>query len=229
MNLAGMHMRLRGPFLAIGALGLAVLTDGLVAVSASIGRAEAIRQAMLGTTITGNSVVTFAAPPSDAMPALTPEQALRQSEPSPGSRVNSIPAGVTVKLGLLSLLVGPYCGAECSGLIVRNGLAYQELNQLAYGYSRPSMCPGGNPSIRCRAGLPAAPAVDSRSCRRRPLACGAVPERVSPGSARIDPALLRTGPPPPLSAWFHTGAAALGLYALAAHPGVVEEAPARHA
>ena len=48
-------------------------------------------------------------------------------------------------------------------------------------------------------------------------------------AAGIDPAPRRTAPPPPLSAWFPTDAAALGLSARAAHPGVVEEAPARHA
>jgi len=47
-------------------------------------------------------------------------------------------------------------------------------------------------------------------------------------AAGIDPAPRRTGPLPPLSAWFPAGAAALGLCARASHPGVVEEAPARH-
>src|SRR5215467_10883445 len=36
------------------------------------------------------------------------------------------------------VLVGPYCGAECHGLIVQNGIAYSSLNQLAYGYGWPA-------------------------------------------------------------------------------------------
>jgi len=134
-------MRLRGPFLTIGALGLAVVAVGLVAAWTSIGRAHSML-----ATIKINSAVTFAAPPSDAMPALTALQALRRSEAHLGARrLAAIPPGLSVKLGLLTLLVGPNCGVECHGLIVKNGLAYQTLNELAYGYNGPSTCVGGNP------------------------------------------------------------------------------------
>jgi hypothetical protein len=137
-------MRQRGPFVTIGALGLVVLAVGLVAIVTSINRAGSMRTTMLARTIKINSVVTFAAPPSDAVPALTARQALRLSQSRLGSRPTRIPPGLTVKLGLLTWLVGPDCGADCDSLIVKNGLAYTTLNQLAYGFSRRSICVGGN-------------------------------------------------------------------------------------
>jgi len=99
-------MRLRGPFVTIGALGLALLAVGLVAVWTSIGRAEAIRKTMPGTTMKINSVVTFASSPSDAMPALTAGQALRQSEEHLGAHVTAIRPGLTAKLGLFTCWSG---------------------------------------------------------------------------------------------------------------------------
>jgi hypothetical protein len=105
-------MRLRGPFIIIGALGLAVLAVGLVAVWTSISRPqarhttmrisrpEASHTAMPSTTITINSVVTFAPPPSDARPALAAEQARRQAERHQGSRVTAIPPGLPSGSGL---------------------------------------------------------------------------------------------------------------------------------
>src|SRR5215472_10981050 len=104
-------MRLRGPLVAIGALGLAVLAVGLVAVWTSISRPQARHTTMRisrpqarhttmrisrpqarhttmpSTTITINSVVTFAAPPSDARPALTAREARQQAERYQGSRI----------------------------------------------------------------------------------------------------------------------------------------------
>jgi hypothetical protein len=53
----------------------------------------------------------------------------------PGSRLSS---------AFLTLMVGPADCPGCGKLIVKNGLAYQQLNELAYGYSRPSTCVGGN-------------------------------------------------------------------------------------
>ena len=135
------HMRLRGPLASIGALGLAVLGAGLIAVLTSVNWADTVRATMLRTTIRVNSVITFAPPPAGTLPALTAAQALRESEREAGARISRIPPGLTVKLGLFTLLVGPYCGAECHGLIVKDGLAYQDLDELAYGYAgRPSPC-----------------------------------------------------------------------------------------
>jgi hypothetical protein len=147
-------MRLRGPFIIIGALGLAVLAVGLVAVWTSISRTqarhtttrishpqarhttmrisrpEARHTTMPSTTITINSVVTFALPPSDARPALTAEQARRQAERHQGSRVTAIPPGLTVSLGLLSMLRGPHNSIQ---------------DELAWGYRVPTTCGAGNP------------------------------------------------------------------------------------
>jgi len=137
----GKHMRLRGPLAATGVLGLAVLAVGSIAVLTSINRADALTKTLLPRTIRVNSVVTFAPPPSDASPALTAAEALRESEGGAFPGWSKIPAGLTVKLGLLTLLVGPYCGAECHSLIVKNGLAYQDWKKLAYGYSSgPGLC-----------------------------------------------------------------------------------------
>jgi hypothetical protein len=137
-------VRLRRPFVNIGAVGLAVVAVGLAAVWTSVGRAHEVRATMPGATIRVNSAVTFAAPPPDAMPALTAWQALRQFDRQLGARPAAVPPGLAVRLGLLTLLVGPDCGADCHALIVKHGLAYQRLNELAYGYSRPSTCVGGN-------------------------------------------------------------------------------------
>jgi hypothetical protein len=137
-------MRVRVPVAAIGALGLAVLAIAGVAVLTSINRAVVIRKTRLSVTVTVNSLVTFAPPPPDAMPALSPQQALRQSDEHRRSRHALSPAYRTVKLGILSLLLGPYCAADCHSSLVRNGFAYQILDRLAYGYSRPSICVSRN-------------------------------------------------------------------------------------
>ena len=82
---------------------------------------------------------------------MTPLQAYAQSEhESGGGTVTAIPADVTVQLGLLTFPVGPYCGAECDGYKVENGIAYHALNELAYGYSY-SVCKPGltMPARRC--------------------------------------------------------------------------------
>jgi hypothetical protein len=146
-------MRLRGPLVVTGALGLAVLAVGVVAVWTSIGHAQAIRAMAVTTTITIDpaSHETFAPPPSDATPAMTPLQAYAQAaQESGGGTVRAIPADVTVRLGLLTFPVGPYCGAECDGYKVQNGIAYHALNELAYGYSY-SVCKPGSalPARRC--------------------------------------------------------------------------------
>jgi prepilin-type processing-associated H-X9-DG protein len=130
----GKHLRLSGPFVAISALGLAVLAVSVIAVWTSINRVRAIDAIAATTTITV-SVDTFAPPPADAAPAMTATQAWLQWA---GGDQTTIPHGTTARLGLLPVLVGPYCGRECHGLIVRHGIAYSSLNRLAYGYSWPA-------------------------------------------------------------------------------------------
>jgi len=140
-------MRLRGPFVAIGALGLAVLAVGLVAVWMSIGRVQAIQANAVTATIIVEPAIneTFAPPPADAAPAMTAEQAWAQMDNT------SIPSDTTAQLGLLTVPVGPDCGVECEhGNIVRDGMVYSALNRLAYGY-RWSVCRAGStlPAIQC--------------------------------------------------------------------------------
>ena len=145
-------MRLRGPFVTIGALGVAVLAAGVAAVLTGIGHAQAIRAIAVSTTITVDPGIheTFAPPAASAQPAITAALAWAQWEQHAGATITTIPSNTTVQLGLLTLPVGPYCGAECHGLIVKNGIAYTVLNQLAYGY-RWSVCPPGStlPAVRC--------------------------------------------------------------------------------
>lgn len=127
-------MRLRGPLVTVGALGFAVLAVGVLAVWMSVSRARA-GQAMAVTTairVNGTENV-FAAPPSGAMPAMTAEQAWATF--STGESDKAIPPGTTVELGLLTSPIGPYCGVECDGWIVQDGIAYRALHQLVYGYS----------------------------------------------------------------------------------------------
>jgi hypothetical protein len=147
-------MRIREPQLIMGALGLAVLAVSVVAVQASIAHANAIRAMSLTATIVIDRSIheTFAPPPSSAAPAMTPLQAFSQWEQQVGGRkVTAIPASVTVQLGLLTFPVGPDCGAECHhGNIIRDGMAYHALNELAYGYSTSNCKPGSTrPASRC--------------------------------------------------------------------------------
>jgi hypothetical protein len=141
-------MPLRGPFVIMGALGLAVLAASLFAVLTSIGRAEAITMSPVSTLITidAHYGATFAAPPSNAAPALTAQRAWAQfTQQASGSSNTAIPSSVTAQLGHFTLPVGPDCGASCSNLTVQNGTAYTALNELAYGYSWPGgMCSRGN-------------------------------------------------------------------------------------
>lgn len=147
-------MRIREPRIMIGALGLAVLAVSVVAVRASIAHANAIRAMSLTTTIVIDRSIheTFAPPPSSAAPAMTPLQAYSQWEQQAGGRkVTAIPATVRVQLGLLTFPVGPDCGAECHhGNIIRDGMAYHALNELAYGYSSSNCRPGSTrPASQC--------------------------------------------------------------------------------
>jgi hypothetical protein len=126
--------------MTIGALGIAALAAGASAVWTGIDHAQAIRAMAVSATITIDPGIreTFAPPPASAQPAMTAELAWAQWEQHAGATTTTIAPNTTVQLGLLTLPVGPYCGAECHGLIVKSGIAYQTLNQLAWGYSWPA-------------------------------------------------------------------------------------------
>ena len=142
-------MRLRGPLVITGALGLAVLAVSLVAVWTSIDRVNAIRALAVKTTITLDPSIheRFAPPPADAVPTMTAREALDAFE----RRHVPIPDSVTVQLGLFTLPVGPDCGFECEhGNIVRGDMVYSSLNKLVWGFSSP-VCPAGSdrPEWQC--------------------------------------------------------------------------------
>jgi hypothetical protein len=81
------------------------------------------------TTVTIDSSVgeTFSPPPPSAAPKLTPDQAWAQYANLNGSSVRSVPANVTLRMGLLTFPVG------------QPGV-YHANNELAFGYSW-SSCP----------------------------------------------------------------------------------------
>ena len=127
-------MRLRGPFAATGALGLAVLAVSVIAVWTSVSHARSFSAMAASTTtrIDGTEDV-FAPPPYGAVPAMTPKQAWPAFFSPNGADKKS--PGATVQLGLLTSPVGPYCGVSCDMWTVKNGIAYRALNELVYGYS----------------------------------------------------------------------------------------------
>jgi len=142
-------MRLRGPLVITGVLGLAILAVGLVAVRTSIDRLEAIRTMAVRTTITLQPGIheTFAPPPATAMPTMSAREALDAFE----RRYVPIPDEVTAQLGLFTLPVGPDCGFECEhGNIVRGDMVYSSLNKLVWGFSS-RVCPAGSdrPEWQC--------------------------------------------------------------------------------
>jgi hypothetical protein len=137
------HVRLRGPLVVIGVLGLAILAVSLVAVWTSIDHARAGGTLAVRTTIIldpYNRGEVLAPPPADAAPAMTAQEAV---DASAGRHV-SIPDYVTVQLGLFTLPVGPDCGPEYEhNNIVRGDMVYSWLNKLVYAFSR-RVCPAGS-------------------------------------------------------------------------------------
>jgi hypothetical protein len=130
-------MRQRGMYVIVGALGLAALA-GL----SGCGRAGSSHGAMTRATAVS---ATITVNPQNDETAMTAEQAWANMDNT------SIAPGTTVQLGLLTVPVGPDCGAECeNGNIVQNGMVYSTLNQLVYGYSW-SNCPADSslPASQC--------------------------------------------------------------------------------
>jgi len=102
--------------------------------------------------------ITFGPAPQDAAPKLTALQAFKRYERVGEVRqVPSIPSNVTVKLGLLTVPVGPADAPGASKLAKKNGIAYTMLNQLAYGYSWHSCPASRNPYVQT---LPANPCIE---------------------------------------------------------------------
>jgi hypothetical protein len=128
-------MRPRGPLIATGALGLAVLAASVIAIRTSVIDARAFR-AMNPVTATiriDGTENVFAPPPYGVTPAKTAKQASPAFFSPKWADKNSL--GATVQLGLLTSPVGPYCGVSCDMWTVKNGIAYRALDRLVYGYS----------------------------------------------------------------------------------------------
>ena len=92
---------------------------------------------------------TFAPAPASAAPKLTAQQAWARYARENGSDRTAIPSFVHVRLGLLTLPVGP-ADAPGAGRLVHHGSeAYTAYNELAYGLSTPSGCAYvGGPGMR---------------------------------------------------------------------------------
>jgi hypothetical protein len=131
-------MRDRRTFGIVAAVVLTAVVGGIVAMT-GIGRGQAVRVTAVSATITIDATVgeTFAPPPANAAATLTAEQAWAHWQHQLGATDTTIPSDTTVQLGLLTLPVGPNCGAECSGLTIQNGTAYKALNELVYGFGTP--------------------------------------------------------------------------------------------
>lgn len=82
-------------------------------------------------TIDPHAGETFAPAPASAAPKLTAQQAWARYAARNGARTTTIPTGVTVRLGLLTLPIGPKPDGP---------IAYTAHKELAYGYSSPSGC-----------------------------------------------------------------------------------------
>jgi hypothetical protein len=147
------RLRQHRTYVIVALLGLAALAGGLFAVLTGGGHAQAISATSVSTTITVDPAVneTFAPPASASpAPAMTATQAFLKWMQDTGQAQTTIPSNISAQLGLLTLPTGPDCGSECQGLIIQNGMAYQALNQLAYGYSW-SVCPASStlPDVNC--------------------------------------------------------------------------------
>ena len=94
------------------------------------------RAASVAETVTIDSNIgeTFAPAPQDAAPKLTAEQAFAQQRRRNGRSVIPIPSGVTVRLGLLTILAGP-TNPHTGHVVTKDGIAYAALNELAWGYT----------------------------------------------------------------------------------------------
>ncbi len=163
----------RKTFIVAGAIGIVALATGLLALT-RLGAAQAIRTTALPATITIGPDVgeTFAPQPASAAPSLTAAQACARWRQQVGGDDTMIPGDATVQLGLLTLPVGPDCGADCSKLTIKNDIAYTALNELAYGYSTPcspeaAASTGGSclPAECCPACQPEAQGTESLSAR----------------------------------------------------------------
>jgi hypothetical protein len=137
--------------LVLGAIGLVIAIEA----GSSPARTETVPAII---TIDSQIGITFGPAPETAAPKLTALQAFKRYERvGEITQLPSIPANVTVKLGLLTVPVGPADAPGASTLTKKNGIAYTVLNHLAYGYSWHRCPASGNPFVHT---LPANPCID---------------------------------------------------------------------
>jgi|SRR5215813_4734169 len=136
----------------VGVAALAIVATGLfvgIRPNRSPARPATVAAAI---TIDPNIGETFAPAPKDAAPELTAQQAFARHRQLNGRGAIPIPEGVTVELGLLTILAGP-TNPHTGTVVTRDGVAYAALNELAWGY-RWHWCPmSRNPAapgrVRC--------------------------------------------------------------------------------
>jgi hypothetical protein len=130
-----------GRLVLISLACIAISVTLALVVRASLGRAQAVSVVDVTATIKIGSQVgeTFAAPPANAAPRLTAQQAYAKYIRHNDSSETTIPSNMTVRLGFLTLPVGP-ADKYTRNLVTKDGIAYAVLDQLAYGYSWHS-CP----------------------------------------------------------------------------------------
>ncbi len=136
----------------IAALALGTLGTSLAVAQGSTpapARAHAVSSVTGTITIDPQAGETFAQAPAGAAPALTAQQAWAKYTREIGYSDDAIPSKVTVRLGLLTLPVGPVGpgGSE----------AYTARNELVYGYSGHSCPASRNPRVHS---LPPNPCIE---------------------------------------------------------------------
>jgi hypothetical protein len=144
MRRTGVNIQKRRTGITIGIAFFAiVIVVALIATRAGQPPARAVTAPSVTATIVVNPVLgdTFAPPPPNATPTLTAGQAWADFAQLNNFSNTAIPSGVTVQLGLVTVPVGPAGAPGTSGEATANGQAYVALNELAYGYSSPSLCP----------------------------------------------------------------------------------------
>jgi hypothetical protein len=125
---------LRRRSITIGGVVAAMLAVGVFLGTSTSQRPARTARLVATVTIDANIGETFAPAPKDSAPKLTAQQAFAQQRRRNGRTVIPIPAGVTVRLGLLTILAGP-TNPHTGHVVTKDGIAYAALNELAWGYS----------------------------------------------------------------------------------------------
>lgn len=132
-------MRTPKIYLAAAALAAVAAVAGSVGITHA-GTGLRVTPVTATITIPGTEEV-WAPPPASAAPSVTADQAWAKFSGAQGA--TAVPAGTSVRLGLITDPVGPYCGVSCDMWQTVNGVSYRAYNELAYGYYW-SACPSNS-------------------------------------------------------------------------------------